>query len=153
MIERVTESEDQTIALAASLGRTLRGGELIALDGPLGVGKTRFVKGLALGMGLDPHDVCSPTFVLCRRYGRLAHVDAFRLEGPEALESIGWDELIADRDIVVAVEWSSRISDALPSQRIDVNMTHAGTATRRIVLNASGGLVDRVERIDERATH
>ena len=121
-LERLCASEPETLTLAAALARTLEGGELICLDGPLGAGKTRFVQGLARGLGQDASAVGSPTFIICRRHdgGRLglAHIDAFRLQGPEELESIGWDELIDDPRLVVAVEWSRRIATALPEDRI-----------------------------------
>ena len=149
---RLTASEGETIALGAELGRALTGGELIALEGPLGAGKTRFVQGLALGLGLDPAEVSSPTFVLCRHHGgRLVHVDAFRLEGPCDLASIGWDEWIEDPALVVAVEWSSRIAAALPAERIEVTLEHEGPESRLITIAARGHLSGRLERLDQRA--
>jgi tRNA threonylcarbamoyladenosine biosynthesis protein TsaE len=140
-VTRRTGSEQETIDLAARLGRRLAGGELICLDGALGCGKTCFVRGLAVGMGLDASAVCSPSFVICRQYDddsplRLAHVDAFRLTGPADLESIGWDELLEASDLVIAVEWPSRIEAALPSRRIDVVLEHTGPRTRQVTLTA-----------------
>jgi tRNA threonylcarbamoyladenosine biosynthesis protein TsaE len=133
--------------LAARLARRLRGGEVICLEGPLGAGKTCFVRGLAAGLGLDASAVCSPSFVICRQYTDhaplgLYHVDAFRLNGPQDLDAIGWEELLDATDSVVAVEWPSRIQPALPEPRIDIVMEHTGVHTRQITLTAPPALAD-----------
>lgn len=134
------EPED-THALASVLAARLEPGDVIALDGDLGAGKTCFVRGLAEGLGIDPHEVSSPTFVSMQQYagGRvpLVHVDAWRMKSAGDLETIGWDELLAERAAVVAVEWASRVSTALPRRRIDVLLAPA----------ASGG---RVAMVDDR---
>ncbi|MCI4354658.1 MAG: tRNA (adenosine(37)-N6)-threonylcarbamoyltransferase complex ATPase subunit type 1 TsaE, partial [Thermoplasmata archaeon] len=80
----MTRSEEETEALAAMIGEQFRGGEVVLLTGELGAGKTAFVRGLARGVGADPEEVASPTFVLLTRYpGRLTlhHVDLYRLAG------------------------------------------------------------------------
>ena len=134
-----SHGEQETLALAARLARRLRGGEVICLEGPLGSGKTCFVRGLATGLGLDASAVCSPSFVICRQYTDAAplglfHVDAFRLTGPQDLDAIGWEELLGATDSVVAVEWPSRIEAALPKHRIDIVMEHTGPHSRLITL-------------------
>jgi tRNA threonylcarbamoyladenosine biosynthesis protein TsaE len=149
-VQRRSRSEEETMELAARLGRCLAGGELICLDGPLGCGKTCFVRGLAVGLGLDPLAVCSPSFIICRQYTdgaplKLVHVDAFRLTGPQDLESIGWEELLEASDSVVAVEWPSRIAAALPSRRIEVAMEHTGSSSRLITLTAPSELAGQWE--------
>lgn len=111
-------SECQTVALGRALGKLLRAGDVVALEGELGAGKTRFVRGVCEGMGLDPAQVSSPTFVFVNEYSEgkggaapaalLRHVDAYRLRGGAAeLESIGWDRVMDGRAAVV-VEWASR---------------------------------------------
>ncbi len=160
-VVRTTRCEAETIELATRLGRGLAGGEVICLEGPLGSGKTCFVRGLATGLGLDPSEVCSPTYVIWRRYenhdsiGRyaltqtplaLVHVDAFRLSGPQDLEAVGWEELLEAPDTVIAVEWPSRITEALPVQRIDVVMTHEAESARRISLDAPPEIASTWER-------
>lgn len=151
-IQRHCHCEDETIALAARLGGRLSGGDLVCLDGPLGCGKTRFVQGLAAGLGLDPSAVCSPSFIICREYHNqtpltLTHVDAFRLTGAQDLPAIGWDELLCSTDTVIAVEWSSRIRSALPRNRIDVQMEHTGETSRMITLAAPDNLSSRFDRL------
>jgi tRNA threonylcarbamoyladenosine biosynthesis protein TsaE len=140
-IRRHSHGEQETMDLAARLARHLAGGEVICLEGPLGCGKTCFVRGLAVGLGLDATAVCSPSFVICRQYTDhaalgLVHVDAFRLTGPQDLEAIGWDEVLEATDNVVAVEWPSRIEAALPAARIEVVMEHTGLRSRLMTLSA-----------------
>lgn len=140
-----SHGEQETLALAARLARRLRGGEVICLEGPLGAGKTCFVRGLAAGLGLDASAVCSPSFVICRQYTNhaplgLFHIDAFRLSGPQDLDAIGWDELLEATDSVVAVEWPSRIEAALPEHRIDIEMEHTGLRSRLLTLRAPPAL-------------
>jgi len=140
-VEGLSRSEAETLQLAARLARQLSAGDVVCLEGPLGSGKTCFVRGLATGLGLDPTAVNSPTFVICQRYQgtgtalALVHLDAFRLAGPDDLESVGWEELLETPDTVIAVEWPSRIAAALPPRRINVVMTHVDQSTRRIAVD------------------
>ena len=78
--ETVTASPRGTRALAARFVRTLPPGAVVFLDGPLGAGKTVFVKGMALGLGADPEEVRSPSFLLMHDYGGLLHIDCYRLQ-------------------------------------------------------------------------
>jgi tRNA threonylcarbamoyladenosine biosynthesis protein TsaE len=152
-LELVTDGEEATRALARTLAGRLRGGEVIALDGPLGAGKTTFVRGLAEGLGVDAGEVSSPTFVLCHEYGadlplRLIHVDAYRLSDPEELETFGFDELLAAPDAVTVVEWASRIEAALPPERIVVALGHVGPDQRSVAITAPPELLDALEAVD-----
>lgn len=106
-----TRSPEATAELAAELAQELRVGDLVLLEGDLGAGKTTFVRGLARGLGIDEHDVQSPTFTLVRLYrGRLplAHVDLYRLERTPELSELGLEELLDEA--VVAVEWGDRLA-------------------------------------------
>jgi tRNA threonylcarbamoyladenosine biosynthesis protein TsaE len=102
--------------LGRSLGAILQPGDAILLEGPLGAGKTTLVRAIAAGLGIDPAMVSSPTFVVMNQYPvaasetELVHVDAFRLSGPDDLETIGWDR-IADPAFagILAVEWPERL--------------------------------------------
>ena len=127
----------QTESIAANLAQTLHGGECIALDGPLGAGKTQFVRGLAAALGADPRAVSSPTFVLLNIYrgGRipLFHLDAYRVAGAEDFESIGFSELL-EQNAIVVVEWASRIAKILPPSRITVTIEVTGKSDRRITI-------------------
>jgi tRNA threonylcarbamoyladenosine biosynthesis protein TsaE len=113
---------EQTFERAAQLGRSIgAGGLTLALVGPLGAGKTVFVKGLAEGLGIDPRAVSSPTFVIAQQYPipigpeALHHVDLYRLESAVELESIGFDDMLAGGQ-VLAVEWADRFPEVLGSE-------------------------------------
>ena len=128
--------EAATERLGEQFAATLRPGDFVALDGDLGAGKTTFVRGVARGLGIDPERVSSPTFVNMQSYpyagGSLVHVDAWRIENLQLLESLGWDELLAARDTIVIVEWASRIEVALPAARLHIRLSFgAQNAGRR----------------------
>jgi tRNA threonylcarbamoyladenosine biosynthesis protein TsaE len=134
-LTRESTSVADTEAIAAEFAATLAGGEVIAVHGDLGAGKTQFVRGLLRGLGGDPSTVSSPTFVLLNVYdtGRLKvfHLDAYRTAGEEDFESVGFTELL-DQAAVVVVEWPQRLGRLLPESRIDVEITAVG-ATERLV--------------------
>jgi tRNA threonylcarbamoyladenosine biosynthesis protein TsaE len=149
IFEVTTHSAGQTERLGEIVGRFARGGQLIALAGELGAGKTCFVRGVARGMGLDDAQVSSPTFVICHEHAtnnpaglRLVHVDAYRLGGADELESIGWDEMLRSPRTVLAVEWPQRIESALPVERISVELAHIPHRpdARRVQISGGKGL-------------
>lgn len=118
-----SRTPQKTFELAQALGKLLTGGEMIALEGELGAGKTLFVQGLARGLGVS-EPVTSPTFTLLNLYeGRLtlAHFDIYRLPVPEALEEIGYEEYFYGSG-VAAVEWSDLVKSYLPEQYLQVNI-------------------------------
>jgi tRNA threonylcarbamoyladenosine biosynthesis protein TsaE len=139
--ERVTASEVETADLAAALARGLLGGEVVLLEGELGAGKTAFVRGMARGMGVDPEEVASPTFVLLTSYpGRLTlhHADLYRLRGDGDDQELGLDELPGPRG-VLAVEWSERLSRIPWNQPWRVKLEHAGENHRRVRIEEPAG--------------
>lgn len=110
-VEHVTHGEAETMALAARLAAEFKGGEVLLLSGDLGAGKTAFVRGLALGLGADPDEVASPTFVLLTSYPgrlRLHHADLYRLRGDGDEAELGLDELPGGAG-VLAIEWAERL--------------------------------------------
>jgi tRNA threonylcarbamoyladenosine biosynthesis protein TsaE len=119
-----TRSEEETARVAATLAAGLPVGSVILLTGDLGAGKTAFVRGVAIGLGLDPDEVSSPTFTLVQEYrgaGRLTlhHVDLYRLESAEA-EDLGLEELAAGGG-VVAIEWAEKLSRPVPgATRVEI---------------------------------
>lgn len=111
-----------------------RGGEVVLLSGELGAGKTTFVRGLARGVGADPAEVASPTFVLLTSYpGRLTlhHADLYRLAGGGDERELGLEELPGPRG-VLAVEWAERLSQPPWETAIRVELEHAGADTRHV---------------------
>lgn len=111
-----SDSPEQTLQIGRMLGESAVPGEVYALDGDLGVGKTVFTKGFAEGLGIE-EPVSSPTFTILQIYedGRipLYHFDAYRIEEPEEMEEIGFDEYV-DGDGVCLIEWAGRIEELLP---------------------------------------
>jgi tRNA threonylcarbamoyladenosine biosynthesis protein TsaE len=138
----LSDSPDQTHALAAALARTFRGGECVALEGELGAGKTQFVRGLLRGLGGNPRTVSSPTFMLLNVYDtgrlRLFHLDAYRVTGAEDFESIGFCELL-DQGGVVVVEWASRVRELLSGNCIDVRIETIDENRRNIQISDHRG--------------
>lgn len=140
-------------ALAARLGRIASAGDVIALVGDLGAGKTVFVQGLAEGLGVpDEENVRSPTFSLVHVYqgGRLPlyHVDLYRLEHPEELVEIGLDDAYRD-EAVVAVEWMDRFPhEAAPPEYLEVRIGIVSAEEREVTMIAHGpraaALADRL---------
>ena len=134
---RVTHSEDETAAMARELAPTLQAGDVLLLSGNLGAGKTAFVRGLAEGLGIDPHEVSSPTFTLIHEYRggrlRLYHVDLYRLQRA-ATEDLGLEELgVADG--VLAIEWPDRLSHAMDGAR-EIAIEIVDENTRKITLDS-----------------
>lgn len=138
---RDSHSVEETIQLGAALGRACRANDVIALAGPLGAGKTHFVKGIAEGLGIANRSrVSSPTFVLEQEYaGRLLlrHLDTYRLSGPEDLWEIGIDEMCRAGGVVV-VEWADRTPEALPEDCLWVTLEPTGPEDRQIRFRPTG---------------
>jgi tRNA threonylcarbamoyladenosine biosynthesis protein TsaE len=136
-----TDSADATARLGALVGALLRAGDTLGLAGELGAGKTVFTKGLATGVGVPPRDVRSQTFTLVARHegGRvpLVHVDAYRLSGAQDLIDLGYEEIFAP-DAAAVIEWSPRVTAALPPERVEILIEHAGESARRLRLEAVG---------------
>lgn len=119
MVEIVTNSPVETERFGELLGKVLKGGEVVAYFGGLGMGKTRFTAGLAKGMGINA-DVSSPTFSLVHEYNgkiNLCHFDMYRITGFEDLCSTGFFDYL-DMGSVLAIEWSENIESALPEENL-----------------------------------
>lgn len=136
-----SQSPEQTRAIGAEIGKALRTGDVVALVGPLGAGKTQFVKGLAAGAGVaDARQVNSPTFVIVNEYDagplRFYHLDAWRLRGADDLDALGFDEMQTRGPVVI--EWADRVSDILPTDLLTVKIEPTGDQTRALTITAAG---------------
>lgn len=135
-------------------GATRRGALVIALAGPLGAGKTEWVKGLAEGFGVAAREVASPTFVIASEYAcdpQLVHADLYRLERAEELDAAGFGDWLAPGH-VVAIEWADRFPAALPDDRLEVRIARAGEdpEARSIEIEATGAVAkDVLARLGE----
>jgi len=140
----ISGSVEQTVAFGRRLAKFARPGMVIALVGQLGAGKTQLVRGLVGGLGGDESIVSSPTFVLMQQYPTtpmLIHIDAYRMNSMEDLESIGWSQELLD-DAVTVIEWADRIADELPNNTLFVRLNHAGEMQREISIETPAGLND-----------
>ena len=138
-ITYVTTSVEETIRLGQRLGDLLSEGDVVALVGELGSGKTCFTKGLALGLGLSPDTiVTSPSFTLVNEYkGRYTfyHMDFYRLENLPEVLSAGLEEYLHDRGVVV-LEWADRWPEILPEKRVMVQFSIMDEQRREITFSA-----------------
>jgi tRNA threonylcarbamoyladenosine biosynthesis protein TsaE len=135
-----SESDEETFALGARVGASLKGGEILLLDGPLGAGKTIFVKGIAGALGVDEDEVTSPSFTLVNLYNgrlRLYHLDLYRLsEGAQAAHAVDLEDLLTDERAVVVIEWGARLGRyPLPAPVYRVSIEGDGDAPREIVIS------------------
>jgi tRNA threonylcarbamoyladenosine biosynthesis protein TsaE len=137
-----THNAEETFNLGKEIGAQLVGGEILPLDGPLGAGKTVFVKGLASSLGVDPQEVTSPSFTLVNPYvGRLRffHIDFYRLEeGATAAHAVDLEELLSDEHAVVVIEWAERLGNyPLPANVWRIRIVGDGEAQRCISISAT----------------
>lgn len=123
------------------LGHVLTAGTTIALNGPLGAGKTHLVRAIAEGLNVvNPALVNSPTFVLIQEYpARLPiyHFDAYRLNGPAEFESLGTDEYFQAGGVCL-VEWAEKVASSLPEDRLEITIAIIGSTARRLTITAGG---------------
>ncbi|MBI1191171.1 MAG: tRNA (adenosine(37)-N6)-threonylcarbamoyltransferase complex ATPase subunit type 1 TsaE [Tepidisphaera sp.] len=144
---------DATLRVAARVAASLTPGCVIALHGPMGAGKTTFVRGLAAALGVAPALVSSPTFVVINTYpiapaarkaniDLLIHVDAYRLSGSDDLDSLGWERLFDEQgrargNAAAIIEWPQKIAAAIGRDVTHVKITPVGESSRRIEWNTA----------------
>ncbi len=129
-----TRSERETRRAGEQLGGTLRAGDTVLLHGELGMGKTVFVRGIAVALGVPEEEIRSPTFTLVNpHHGRLPlyHVDLYRIEKPEDLDELGLEEIVGG-DGVALIEWGDRIGPYRPARRVEVTILDGGGSRREI---------------------
>lgn len=147
-VEIISHTPQETEHIGSLLGEMLTRGDIIALAGELGTGKTTFVRGMAHGMGIEGKEVASPSFTLVNEYEGplpLFHLDLYRLEDEQELLGIDYDEYIRG-DGVAVIEWADRISQAVPRESLWIRLRYLGTELREIMFQAQG---DRYEKIIE----
>jgi len=137
-LDIISSSPKETIQFGQRIGSQLKGGEIVAICGPLGSGKTHLIKGIASGAGAkDSREVNSPTFVIVNEYsGRvyIYHIDAYRLNSVSEFEMLGFDDYCYPQSVVL-IEWADKVESAI--QDIDcirVELRHAGLTKREILV-------------------
>jgi tRNA threonylcarbamoyladenosine biosynthesis protein TsaE len=139
-LDLILSSPRETDSFGKTIGTVLRGGDVLALVGELGAGKTALTRGIVAGLGGSTSDVTSPTFILMHEYqGRLPliHLDLYRLQRSSEAEAIGLTACFSD-DTVTVIEWADRFPDLLPTDRLNVQLMHRTRTTRMARLEARG---------------
>ncbi len=149
MVEIISKSAGQTRTLGKRIGGVLKKGQVVALVGELGTGKTVIAQGIARGLGVSPRAYPrSPSFVLINEYqGRLPvyHFDLYRLNNLRELEDIGYREYFYGQGVTV-IEWAEKIEEALPDHYLRVELLFKGKRDRLIKLIAFGHDYERITR-------
>ncbi len=151
-IEFISRSPEQTRRVGARLGMLLNGGDVVALEGDLGAGKTVLAQGIGIGWGATT-SLISPTFIIVRRHTRnqddnyFYHVDLYRIAWPAEAENLGLTELLGDPRAVCVVEWAERATDLFPEEKLWVTLRTLDEQRRSLTFRATG---DRHRAIQEK---
>lgn len=149
IVKIVSKSTADTEEIAKTLAKIVQAGDVITLEGDLGVGKTAFTKGLAQGLNIEER-VTSPTFTIVKEYAGtlpLYHMDVYRLEHSE--EDLGFDEYFYG-DGVTVIEWAQFIADFLPEQYLAITLERTGETSRELTFEAVGSEYERhIEQLRE----
>lgn len=133
-------TEAELIAWGERFGRVANAPLVVTVSGELGAGKTTIVQAICRGYGVR-EEVTSPTFALVHRYAAprapVYHLDLYRLEGPEELINIGWDEIVSDEALVL-IEWPERAGDRVPQLHVPISLQHLPEDPSRRLLYAGG---------------
>ena len=152
----ISKSPEETINYALDFASHLQGGEVLALHGDLGSGKTTFTKGLAEGLKINDI-ITSPTFVILKEYAfrhailrpkdnlvgcrnmvrRFIHIDAYRAESIEDIKSVGIEDYLDRSDVVLVIEWAEKIKDILPENVINIYFSQGKENERKIQVDSS----------------
>ena len=156
MLTCVTHSPEETAHLAGTIGKIIREGTVICLDGELGVGKTLFVRAVARTLGVES-DVTSPTFNLMNIYDAacpIVHFDLYRITSEEELEDIGFYEYAEATEGIVLIEWAEKFLDAMPADHLSVRIEALNDEERQFTFVAKGkksrALLEELKRIVDR---
>ena len=147
----ISKSPAETVRIGRILGEGLKAGDVVALTGELGSGKTCLTQGIACGLGVpENYAVTSPTFTLINEYpGReaaLFHADFYRLQGASDLADTGYEEYLSGRGVMV-IEWADKIREAVPEGAVCVALSYMEENVRRMELSGCRDRVGRWERI------
>jgi len=150
ILKLISDSREQTLEVGRLIGAILERGDIVALIGELGSGKTCLTQGMAKGLGVEENvPVVSPTFTLINEYpGKipLIHFDVYRLSGPRDLEDMGYEEYFEGGGIIV-IEWAEKIRDILPAKTLFISMRYIDENTREMILEGPGEKIRKLEEL------
>jgi len=145
-----SSSSEDTFRIGAIIGSRAEKGDIIALIGDLGTGKTCLTQGIAAGLGVDAaYPITSPTFTLINEYpGRfvLYHFDIYRLEGSKDLEDMGYEDYFYG-DGVVVIEWAERIRDILPEGVLSISLKYLNEHMRELIVTGNEGKINIINNL------
>lgn len=150
-MEFIIDNVDETINLGVEIGKRAQSGDIICLIGDLGTGKTHITKGIATGLGIQDH-ITSPTFNIVNEYNgrhKLYHFDVYRVNDPDEIEAIGFDEYIFG-DGVTIIEWANYIEELIPKEHTKITiekLPDKGENFRKIDIQFNGSRYDYVKEI------
>lgn len=136
----ISPTPQETERIGSLVGTLLITGDVIALTGELGAGKTTLVRGLAQGMGVSGEEVASPSFTLVNEYDGplpLFHIDLYRLGNIQELHEIGYEEYISEAGVTV-IEWADRVRDAIPHESLWITLRYQSSEQREIEMHPRG---------------
>lgn len=151
-MEFITKTVEDTIKLGNQIGTYVNPGDILCINGDLGTGKTHLVKGIAEGLGID-ESITSPTFNIVNEYhGRLKlyHFDVYRVNDPDEIAALGFDEYIFDEAVSV-IEWANFIMELIPKEHIEINIEKLPDSDqnwRRISINYIGDRYNYIKGIN-----
>ncbi len=132
----ITQSEEDTKSVASQFSEVIKPGDIIALNGNLGSGKTFFVKGVCMNFNITA--VQSPTFAIVNEYSgdkKVYHFDFYRLRNMEELLDIGFEDYLNDSEAILFIEWADKLKDILPADRYEININFVDEKSREIIIN------------------
>ena len=132
----ITQSEEDTKSVASQFSQVIKPGDIIALNGNLGSGKTFFVKGVCMNFNITA--VQSPTFAIVNEYSgdkKVYHFDFYRLRNIEELLDIGFEDYLNDNEAILFIEWADKLKDILPADRYEINLNFIDEKSREIIIN------------------
>lgn len=145
LLQIKTNSAEETEQLGYKIGQSLSGGEIIAMTGDLGAGKTTLTKALAKGLEIDDY-ITSPTFTIVNEYSgrlKLFHFDVYRIGDVEEMYDLGFEEYFYSNGVCI-VEWSNLILEILPKERINIDISYVDENSREITISGSGENFDHM---------